>query len=179
VTSSSLALSTEPAVDSVAEAEEMARVHLAREQEVERVATLVRWLDDAIKIPGTNLGVGLDAAVGFFVPVVGDAVTGLASLTVLTAAMRRGVPRVVLARMLLNVVIDVVVGLIPGVGDIFDLVWRSNRRNLDLMLRHQGELEPKPRAGDYAIVAAAGVAVVASLAAPIFLIAWLFSLLAG
>jgi hypothetical protein len=104
-------------------------------------------------------------------------VTGAMGLTVIVAAARRGVPRIVLARMLLNVAVDTVLGLVPIVGDAFDLLWRSNLRNLELLERHQNELEPRARAGDWAIVAAAGALVLASAAAPIFLIAWLVSLL--
>lgn len=157
----------------------MAEQHLAREEEVRRVGQLVRFLDDAVRVPGTRFGIGLDALLGFFLPVVGDAITGVAALSVLGTAMRRGVPRVVLARMLLNIVIDVVFGMIPVVGDAFDLLWRSNTRNLALLERHQGELEPKARAGDYAIVATAVGVVGLSIAAPFMLAWWMFALLLG
>ena len=153
----------------------MADAHLARQAEVERVGKVVRWLDDAVRVPGTRFGVGLDALIGFVIPGLGDAITGLVSLTVLTAAARRGVPRVVLARMLLNVVIDVVGGLLPIVGDAFDVLWRSNVKNLALLERHQDELEPKARPGDLAIVGAAALAVVASVAVPIFAVGWALS----
>ncbi len=168
-----------PAVDSVAEAEAMATAHLAREREVERVGTLVRWLDDAVRIPGTGFGVGLDAVVGLVVPVVGDAITGLAAMGVLTAAVRRGVPRVVLARMLLNIAVDVGVGMLPVFGDLFDLLWRSNTRNLALLERHQGQLEPRASAGDYAIVAGAAGVVTAGIVVPIVLMAWWVGMLFG
>lgn len=165
--------------DAVAEAEAMAETHLARQEEVERVGELVRWLDDAVRIPGTRFGIGLDALVGFLVPVVGDAITGLVALRVMLAATRRGVPTVILARMLLNVGIDVVGGMVPVVGDAFDLLWRSNVRNLELLERHQGELEPRARVSDYAIVGGAAVAVVASVAAPFVALWWLIGLVAG
>lgn len=156
----------------------MAQTHLARVDEVERVGSLVRWLDDLVRLPGTRFGIGLDAILGALIPGLGDAVTGLVALGVLTAAVRRGVPRVVLARMFVNVAIDTVGGLIPVVGDVFDLLWRSNTKNLALLERHQHELEPRARRGDYAVVAAAGALVVASVAAPIALVAWLVSLVA-
>jgi hypothetical protein len=163
--------------DAVAEAEHLADRHLARTAEVERVGNVVRWLDDLVRVPGTRFGIGLDALVGFVVPGLGDLVTGLVSLAVLRTAMRRGVPRVVLARMLLNVGVDVLVGLVPVVGDLFDLLWRSNTRNLALLERHQHELEPRARTGDYAIVAAAVGLVGLSIAAPIMAVVWLLSLL--
>jgi hypothetical protein len=155
----------------------MAETHLARTGEIERVGRVVRWLDDLVRIPGTRFGVGLDAILGAIVPGFGDVVTGTMAMTVIIAAARRGVPRIVLARMLVNVGIDTSLGLVPVAGDVFDLLWRSNVKNLELLERHQGELEPRARVGDWAIVGAAGAMVLASIAAPIFLIAWLVSLL--
>lgn len=165
--------------DPVADAEAMAETHLARTGEVERMGTMVRWMEDIVRVPGTRFGVGLDALIGFALPGLGDAVTGGVALTMLVTAMRRGVPRIVVLRMLLNVAIDVVGGLVPVVGDAFDLVWRANVRNLELLERHQGELEPKARVGDYAIVAVAVGLVGASIAAPIMLLTWLVGILIG
>jgi hypothetical protein len=162
--------------DAVAQAEAMADAHLARTEEVERVGKVVRWLDDLVRVPGTRFGIGLDAILGAIVPGAGDLVTGAMGLTVIVAAARRGVPRIVLARMLLNVGIDTMLGIVPVVGDAFDLFWRSNTRNLALLERHQGELEPRARPGDWAIVGAAVTMVLASVATPIVLLAWLVSL---
>ncbi len=161
----------------VVEAEAMADTHLARTAEVEKVGTVVRWMEDLVRVPGTKFGVGLDAMLGFVLPGVGDAVTGAVALSLLVTAMRRGVPRIVVMRMFLNIAVDVVVGLVPIVGDAFDLVWRSNVRNLELLERHQGELEPRARVGDYGIVASAAALVAASVAAPIFAIGWLLGAL--
>lgn len=162
--------------DAVADAERMADQHLARVEEVEKVGSVVRWLDDLVRVPGTRFGIGLDAILGFLVPGLGDLVTGAVALTLLRTAMRRGVPRVVMARMLVNIGVDTMVGLVPVVGDVFDLLWRSNTKNLALLERHQHELEPRSRAGDYAIVAAAAGFVAASIAAPIMLVVWIVSL---
>ena len=163
----------------VAEAEAMADEHLAREEEVRRVGALVRWLDDLIRIPGTKLGIGLDPLIGAIAPGVGDAVTGAASLAVLMTAIRRKVPTIVVARMLLNIAIDTILGAVPVVGDVFDVLWRSNYRNLQLLERHQGELEPRARAGDYALVLGAVALVAASVAAPIVLWMWMISAIFG
>lgn len=161
----------------VVEAERMADKHLARTDEVARMGQVVRWLDDAVRIPGTKFGIGLDAVVGFILPGVGDAITGGVSLSLLVTAIRRGVPTIVVLRMFLNILVDVLGGLLPVVGDAFDLVWRSNVRNLELIERHQGELEPSARVGDYAIVVGAAVLVAASVAAPFFAIGWLLGAL--
>lgn len=165
--------------DSVAEAEAMADRYLARQDEVRRVSSVVRWMDDLVRVPGTRFGFGLDSILGFFVPVVGDLVTGAIAVTVITAAQRRGVPRIVVLRMLLNIGIDTLAGMVPVVGDAFDLVWRANVRNLELLERHQGELEPKARKSDYAMVAAAVGLVGLGLAAPIMLLVWLIGLIGG
>ncbi len=165
--------------DAVAEAEAMADAHLARVEDVRRVGALVRWLDDLIRIPGTKFGIGLDAAIGLVFPGIGDAVTGAAALAVLTTALRRGVPRVVVARMLLNIAIDTIGGLVPVVGDAFDLFWRSNYRNLELLERHQNEIEPRARPSDYLWVGLAVVLVGASVAAPFVLGYWILGAIFG
>lgn len=165
--------------DPVVEAEQMAEQHLARTAEVERVGHVVRWLDDLVRVPGTRFGIGLDAILGALVPGLGDLVTGGVAFTVVAAAVRRGVPRVVIARMLLNIAIDTLLGVIPVAGDLFDLLWRSNTRNLALLERHQHELEPRARTGDYLALAAAGTMIAIGVAAPFVLVAWVWSLLAG
>ncbi|WP_136602339.1 DUF4112 domain-containing protein [Salinigranum halophilum] len=96
-----------------------------------RVATL---LDDAVTIPVVNVKVGLDSLIGLL-PLSGDLAAGLLSLYIVFEAARSGVPRTVLARMLFNVAVDTVVGSVPVVGDLFDVVWKANRRNVTLFER--------------------------------------------
>lgn len=163
----------EPRGDVVAEAEAMAETHLAKQNEVERVGQMVRWLDDLVRVPGTKFGIGLDALVGFLLPGVGDAITAGLGLTVVTAAIRRGVPKIVIARMLVNLGVDLLVGAIPVVGDAFDLLWRANTRNLALLERHQNELEPQSRRSDYAMVALATTIVATVAATPFVLLYFL------
>jgi hypothetical protein len=157
----------------------MAERQLARRREAAGLVALVRWLEDLVRVPGTKFGIGLDAILGLLLPGFGDAITGTASVAVLVAAMRRGVPRVVVARMFVNIAIDVFVGMIPVVGDAFDVLWRSNTRNLALLERHENELEPHARRIDYAIVAAAIAVVGLGIAAPIFVVVWLVGWLMG
>lgn len=130
----------------------------------------VRLLDDAIRIPGTDIGIGLDAILGFFFPGIGDALTGIASLALMASAWRSKVPTVVLARMLVNIGTDSLLGSIPIVGDFFDVAFKSNRRNLALIAQFQNNPDRKPTGADYAIVAAAGLFVVASIVIPIVLL---------
>lgn len=165
--------------DAVADAERMADRHIARTDEVQKVGEIVRWMDDLVRVPGTKFGVGLDAIVGAIVPGVGDAITGAVSLVLLRTALRRGVPRVVVARMFVNILVDTLFGLVPVVGDVFDLLWRSNARNLALLERHQGELEPRARASDWLVVGGAATLVAASVVAPILMFGWLLSIVFG
>lgn len=100
-----------------------------------RLRRIARLMDSAIGIPGTRFRVGLDGLLGF-APGVGDAVTGLASLYIINEARKMGLPRHKLMRMLANVVMDVAAGTVPVVGDLFDMAFKANLRNLDIIEQH-------------------------------------------
>jgi Domain of unknown function (DUF4112) len=102
---------------------------------IERLRQLAHLLDDRFRIPGTSYRIGLDGLIGL-VPGVGDAVTTLLSLYIVLEARRLGVPLTKLGRMGLNVGVDAVLGAVPLLGDLFDVAWKSNRRNLALLLDH-------------------------------------------
>jgi nucleoside-diphosphate-sugar epimerase len=87
-------------------------------------------------VTGANRGLGL-AFVRRLVR-AGDAVAALCSLYVVFEAWLAGVPRATLARMLLHVGLDWAVGSLPLVGDLFDVAFRANRRNVRLFRRHVG-----------------------------------------
>jgi hypothetical protein len=89
-------------------------------------------LDDFIHIPGTPIRFGLDGIVGV-IPGIGDLIGGIASCIIIVAAWMRGVSYVTVARMVANVGIEVVIGAIPVIGDMFDIAWRANRRNYALL----------------------------------------------
>jgi hypothetical protein len=114
---------------------------LITEQERQRdireidVELLARWMDSVFVIPGTGIRFGLDAIVGL-IPGLGDTLTSVVSLYILKVASLRGVPRVVLARMALNIAIDYMLGSVPVVGDAFDIYWKANLKNVDLLRRH-------------------------------------------
>ena len=86
-------------------------------------------------IPGTNMRFGVDGLVGL-IPGIGDALTTVISLWLVKEAHALGAPGHLVARMLGNIAIDGVVGAVPILGDAFDLVWKSNRRNMHLLRRH-------------------------------------------
>lgn len=106
-----------------------------RQQKAEALDRLAHWLDDRFKIPGTNIRFGLDGLLGI-VPGIGDTASSLASLYLVIEARRLGVPRLTIARMLINVLLDWVIGLIPLLGDIFDIAYKANRRNIALLQKH-------------------------------------------
>lgn len=111
---------------------------------------LARYLDGLFRIPGTGWRFGLDALIGL-IPNVGDTLTSFASFYILIAGVRYGVPKITLLRMGLNIGIDYLVGTIPIVGDIFDVFWRSNAQNIELIRRRATRLQ-EGAAGDYVFV---------------------------
>ncbi len=145
--------------------------------------TLVRLLDDALTIPGTRIGIGLDAILGFLFPGLGDAATGLASLALVVLAFQMRVPKVVILRMVFNIALDTLLGAVPIVGDAFDLFWRSNRRNLQLIQRYDGNPERHPSVTDYLVVGLGVLLVLSALALPIILgfalLHWLWHAISG
>ena len=96
---------------------------------------LAHLLDDRFVVPGTQIRFGLDGLIGL-VPFAGDILAGLLSSLIVIAAWFRGAPPVLLARMLANLAIDVLIGMIPILGDAFDIAWKANRRNYALLVRH-------------------------------------------
>jgi hypothetical protein len=98
----------------------------------ENLDVLSKVLDTWFRIPGTQIRFGLDGIVGF-VPGVGDLLGGLASCVIVLAAYFRGVPLITIARMVANLGVEVVVGLVPFLGNLFDIGWRANRRNYHLL----------------------------------------------
>lgn len=138
---------------------------------------LVRVLDDGFTIPGTRIGVGLDAVLGFLFPTLGDAVTGLGSLSLLVLAFQMRLPKVIVLRMVFNIAVDVLIGCLPFLGDAFDLVWRSNRRNLELVRRYSHDPLRRPDALDYLIVGLGFTLAAAAVVLPLILGAWLLRLI--
>jgi len=98
----------------------------------EGLETLSNYLDGLFRVPGTGWRFGLDSLIGL-IPNVGDTITSLMSFYILVAGVRYGVPKITLLRMAFNIGLDYLVGTIPVVGDAFDFVWKSNKKNMDLI----------------------------------------------
>ncbi len=137
-------------------------------------------LDSAVTIPGTNVKIGLDPIIGLLLPELGDTLTAVVSLTLLGVAFRERVPKLVLARMLVNIAIDALCGAIPVLGDVFDFAFRSNERNLALIERHRRDPSHPITLGDRAVVVGAIAVAFALLSLPFvvggLLLRWLVSL---
>lgn len=100
--------------------------------------SLAKLMDSRFTIPGTNIKFGLDALIGL-VPGAGDFATFIISGYMLKVLAQNGASGFVLARMVLNVIIDSLIGAVPILGDIFDVAFKSNQRNMKLMHEHYVE----------------------------------------
>jgi hypothetical protein len=104
-------------------------------RQLERLRALTRLLDSAIPIPGTRYRFGLDAVIGIF-PWVGDVIGAIFSSYIVLQAARLGASKPTLIRMMGNVALDAIVGEIPLLGDLFDVGWKANTKNLRLLESH-------------------------------------------
>jgi hypothetical protein len=144
---------------------------------MEALRSLQRLLDDAFRVPGTNLRFGWDPLVGL-IPWVGDILTAVFSGAVILQAHHMRVPRVVQLRMVMNVAVDAITGVIPFVGDLVDFAWKSNAKNFALLERHAAEARPAT-AGDWVFVVGV-LAVIAVIAvAPLVVLYWIVHALMG
>jgi Domain of unknown function (DUF4112) len=140
---------------------------------------LSRWMDGLFRIPGVGWRFGLDALVGL-IPGVGDTAAALASFYILAAGVRYRVPKVTLLRMGFNIGLDYVFGSIPVVGDLFDVAWKSNQKNVEL-LRQRATVTAaeakKGRTSDWIFVGVIILILLALLVGSIVLSLYLLSLI--
>lgn len=148
-------------------------------------ARLTRWfsyvLDDAVRVPGTTIRFGIDPVLSF-VPFAGTAVGATFGLVVLGDAVRLRAPVSVVARMVFNTVLDWALGLVPVVGALFDVAYRSNRKNLKLLHRTIANREQVRTASVrywVGIVAMAVVMLAVIIGVPVAALLWLNHLVTG
>ena len=140
------------------------------------LTALRKWavlLDSAFQVPGTRLRFGLDPIVGLL-PGAGDLVTGFFSVMIVLHAVRLRIPKVVIARMVMNSGIDMLTGVVPVLGDLVDVAWKANVRNMTLLERHARPGVPPSRA-DYVFVGVCVLVLVVLAILPFLLLAALFS----
>jgi uncharacterized protein DUF4112 len=130
-----------------------------------------QFLDEAYRVPGTNIRFGWDAIIGL-IPWVGDLTTALMACGIIVQAHQMRVPRVMQLRMILNVAVDVLVGLVPGLGDVADIFWKSNTKNFVLLERYAVP-NARPTPGDWVFVTTAVSAVVLIAIAPLLMVYWI------
>lgn len=144
----------------------------------------IRWmsqvLDNAIPIPGTGYRVGIDPLLGLF-PGAGDVVSTVFSVYIVLESLRFGLPKETLTRMVYNLLADTAIGSVPVAGDVFDVAWKANARNLKLLEAHLQNPQPS-RPADRTFIAVVVVILlllVVAVAAIAFglirLLAWIFT----
>ncbi len=111
---------------------------------VSDVEALARLLDSRFNIPGFNMKFGIDSLIGL-IPVVGDIFTALLGLYIIGRAILLGGSATLIVRMFINLIIDAVLGAFPFLGDVFDLAFRSNSMNINMLIKH---LEKKGKLTD-------------------------------
>src|SRR5438067_7766212 len=125
-------------------------------QERASLEPLFRWLalimDDFLRFPGTKIRFGLDPIIGLL-PGIGDVASAIISASAFVYAARYGLPKILLARMAMNILVNELVGIIPGLGDAFSFWFKSNVRNYEL-LRGYSAAPAGSRRGDWIFVIA-------------------------
>lgn len=116
-----------------------------------RMVWIARVMDTAIRIPGIGWRVGADSIIGL-VPGIGDAAASLVGLLIINEARRLGIPGDKLLRMVANLGVDAVAGSVPVIGDLFDIYFKSHRRNVAIILDHlaisEADIMPSGRHGN-------------------------------
>jgi hypothetical protein len=134
------------------------------------IEALARWMDYAFVLPG-GFRFGLAGFIGL-IPGIGDVMDALISLYIVNRALQLGIPRVGVARMMLNIAIEGLLGAAPFIGDLFDVVFKANRRNYILMNSYLAQ--PRRQRGmDWLFLLVTLLVVISAVALPI----WLLSLI--
>jgi uncharacterized protein DUF4112 len=131
------------------------------------VEALARWFDYAFELPG-GFRFGFAGIIGL-VPGIGDLIDALVSIYIVGRAIQLGIPRVAIARMLVNVAIEGLVGSVPFLGDLFDVAFKANRRNYQLLRNHLSRPTGQT-ASDWLFLVVTVLLVTASVALPVIVL---------
>ncbi len=115
----------------------------AKQRFFERTESLARIMDRAIEVPLIG-GVGLDALIGAALPGLGDAISKSVSAYIIFCALQYGIPKELVAKMVRNSFLDFLIGLMPGLGDFLDVLYKDNGKNVELLrdyLEKRGDLQ--------------------------------------
>src|SRR5437588_7037788 len=139
------------------------------EKNAAKLEPLFRWIallmDEVLRLPGTRFRFGIDPLVGL-IPGIGDTGSAIVSAVALIQAARYGVPKIILARMSVNILVNELIGIVPVVGDAFSFWFKSNTRNYELLKEHMG-VRRKARTADWVFVIGVLLALVVIVAAGI------------
>lgn len=127
------------------------------------------WLDDR----------GLDGVLGLVLPGIGDVLGLVFGSWIVVLAIQRGIPPVTIARMLLRIAADAVIGGVPVAGDVFDFLYKANKKNVALLEARPAEAAKRATTGDWVVVAGAALLALVAFAIPIALVLWLVYRLIG
>ena len=122
-----------------------------------RLAAVTRVLDDLVTVPGTRRRIGVEPVIGL-IPGAGDVVSAAMGIWLIGEAARFKLPPSVIGRMVLNTLVDLVVGLVPLLGDLFDFAFKSNTRNLALFRRYAAD--PGASTGEHRLILIGAVALI-------------------
>lgn len=153
--------------------------HVASLRRLRRISHL---LDNAIPIPGTKHRIGLDPILGL-IPGGGDLVGSIFAGYVVFKSAQMGVPQETLIKMATNIVFDTVAGTVPVAGDLLDVAWKANVKNIELLDAHLGSPEPTGKKADWLFVALLLLGLMLIVGGVIFLsvmiFGWLFRVFTG
>ena len=140
----------------------------AENREVKKLRQLAHLLDSSIPLPG-GYRVGLDGVIGL-VPFVGDAVGASLSTYIVIQAAQLGVSTRLLFKMMLNIIVEAMVGVIPILGDVFDMAWKANERNIKLLNQQLPKIEIRSTSAKRRLTSAAVILLVLFVLALILLL---------
>src|ERR1041384_2239755 len=127
--------------------DELGTIRNSERGHVDKSLERLSWLlDDLFRVPVLGWRFGLDALIGL-IPGIGDTGTALASFYILASAVRHGVPKITLLRMGMNIGFDYLLGSLPVVGDVADVFWKSNQKNIALLRKRATISAEQRRAG--------------------------------
>jgi hypothetical protein len=149
-----------------------------KQARLDRLRNISSLLDNAVSIPGTSIGIGIDPLLGLL-PGGGDFISSIFSAYMVVEAARLGLPRESLVRMVTNLILDTLAGSVPVVGDLFDVAWKANSKNMELIESHMQSPLPSKKADKwfvFLLLAGLGLVVVGAAALSITIIALVVNL---
>ena len=118
----------------------MSNVNPTKHNDIDKLKNLADWMDSRFSIPGTNIRFGFDSILGL-IPGIGDTVTLASTAYLLGKAGKYNVPAHAKAKMVRNAFLDWLIGLVPLIGDIFDIGWKANQKNVEIIRKYAKETQ--------------------------------------